>query len=130
MRQSGGDGDTKGDRPLKSEKPRRGSGVEEIPGIHKSPRTPGVRHSHLSYGPGVERPSRKYRIEDRGRRTVRFLPACRIDEAPQRRRHTHTVPVGQRRRVAPDGSAVKLGSASPTDTCRISHFSSCPGRGA
>ncbi|MFI9587581.1 DUF6083 domain-containing protein [Streptomyces sp. NPDC052236] len=54
-------------------------------------------------------------------------------EAPQRRRRphpTHTVPAGQRWRVAPDCSAVKLGSASPTDTCRVSHFSVCPGRGA
>ncbi|MEN8649585.1 DUF6083 domain-containing protein [Streptomyces sp. 21So2-11] len=43
---------------------------------------------------------------------------------------THAVPAGQRWRVAPDGAAVKLGSASPTDTCRISHFSVCPGCGA
>ncbi|WP_330329035.1 DUF6083 domain-containing protein [Streptomyces sp. NBC_00536] len=43
-------------------------------------------------------------------------------------RPTHTVPAGQRWRVAPDGSAVNLGAASPTDTCRISHFAVCPGR--
>jgi hypothetical protein len=34
-----------------------------------------------------------------------------------------------RRRVPPDGSVVKLGPTSPTDTCRISHLSVCPGRG-
>ena len=45
-------------------------------------------------------------------------------------RPVHTVPAGQRWRVAADGTAVNLGSASPTDTCRISHFSVCPGRGA
>lgn len=45
-------------------------------------------------------------------------------------RPVHTVPAGQRWRVAGDGTAVNLGSASPTDTCRISHFSVCPGRGA
>ncbi|MGX5186208.1 DUF6083 domain-containing protein [Streptomyces avermitilis] len=54
-------------------------------------------------------------------------------EAPRRRRR-HTPPTrsrpGQRWRVAPEGTAVKLGSASPTDTCRISHLSVCPGRGA
>ncbi|MFJ9338102.1 DUF6083 domain-containing protein [Streptomyces sp. NPDC101733] len=39
----------------------------------------------------------------------------------------HTVPAGQRWRIAPDGTAVNLGAASPTDTCRISHFYVCAG---
>ncbi|MCX5376255.1 DUF6083 domain-containing protein [Streptomyces sp. NBC_00091] len=38
---------------------------------------------------------------------------------------THTVPAGQRWRIAPDGTAVNLGAASPTDTCRVSHFHVC-----
>ncbi|MCX5194729.1 DUF6083 domain-containing protein [Streptomyces sp. NBC_00249] len=41
----------------------------------------------------------------------------------------HTVPAGQRWRIAPDGTAVNLGAGSPTDTCRISHFYVCAGRG-
>ncbi|GHG25074.1 hypothetical protein GCM10018791_46000 [Streptomyces zaomyceticus] len=37
-----------------------------------------------------------------------------------------TVPAGSRWRVAGDGTAVNLGSAVPSDTCRISHFDVCP----
>lgn len=36
------------------------------------------------------------------------------------------VPAGSRWRVAGDGTAVNLGSAVPSDTCRISHFDVCP----
>ncbi|MEV4936702.1 DUF6083 domain-containing protein [Streptomyces zaomyceticus] len=41
---------------------------------------------------------------------------------------TATVPAGGRWRVAGDGTAVNLGSAVPSDTCRISHFDVCPAR--
>ncbi|WP_409470986.1 DUF6083 domain-containing protein [Streptomyces sp. HC307] len=40
------------------------------------------------------------------------------------------IPVGRRWRVADDGTAVNLGPASPSDTCRISHFDVCPSRPA
>ncbi|ALO09731.1 hypothetical protein AQF52_4137 [Streptomyces venezuelae] len=40
------------------------------------------------------------------------------------------VPAGSRWRVAGDGTAVNLGSAVPSDTCRVSHFDVCPGRPA
>ncbi|WP_063992034.1 MULTISPECIES: DUF6083 domain-containing protein [unclassified Streptomyces] len=36
------------------------------------------------------------------------------------------VPAGSRWRVAGDGTAVNLGSAVPSDTCRVSHFDVCP----
>ncbi|WP_435975013.1 DUF6083 domain-containing protein [Streptomyces sp. Qhu_M48] len=35
------------------------------------------------------------------------------------------VPAGSRWRVAGDGTAVNLGSAVPSDTCRVSHFDVC-----
>ncbi|MER5493297.1 DUF6083 domain-containing protein [Streptomyces sp. NPDC002490] len=41
-----------------------------------------------------------------------------------------SVPVGKRWRIAGDGTAVNLGSASPSDKCRISHFDVCPSRPA
>src|ERR1041385_2251164 len=56
MRQSGNTGNGESDRPFEPDEPGGGSGVEEIPGIHKSPRTPGVEHSHLSYGEGRSAP--------------------------------------------------------------------------
>ncbi|MBT2526619.1 hypothetical protein J7E91_14580 [Streptomyces sp. ISL-99] len=40
------------------------------------------------------------------------------------------VPAGKRWRIAGDGTAVNLGSSSPSDTCRISHFDLCPARSA
>lgn len=40
----------------------------------------------------------------------------------------HLVPPGKRWRIAPDGTAINLGAATPTDTCRISHFDTCPQR--
>ncbi|WP_242427809.1 DUF6083 domain-containing protein [Streptomyces sp. Root431] len=40
------------------------------------------------------------------------------------------VPAGRRWRIAGDGTAVALGSAVPSDTCRISHFDVCPARPA
>ncbi|MHC0433031.1 DUF6083 domain-containing protein [Streptomyces sp. O3] len=40
------------------------------------------------------------------------------------------VPAGKRWRIAGDGTAVNLGRAAPSDTCRISHFDVCPGRPA
>ncbi|MFI6447246.1 DUF6083 domain-containing protein [Kitasatospora sp. NPDC050543] len=42
-------------------------------------------------------------------------------------RPTSAVRPGHRWRIAGDGTAVNLGSASPSDTCRISHFDICPG---
>jgi hypothetical protein len=42
---------------------------------------------------------------------------------------TETVRVGERWRIGSDGTAINLGAGSPTDTCRISHFSVCEGRG-
>ncbi|MFE2493809.1 DUF6083 domain-containing protein [Streptomyces scopuliridis] len=36
------------------------------------------------------------------------------------------IPPGKRWRIAGDGTAVNLGRASPSDTCRISHFDVCP----
>ncbi|MFF7181944.1 DUF6083 domain-containing protein [Streptomyces sp. NPDC008121] len=41
-----------------------------------------------------------------------------------------SVPAGRRWRVAGDGTAVDLGHAQPSDTCRISHFDVCPDRPA
>ncbi|MFF1506940.1 DUF6083 domain-containing protein [Streptomyces sp. NPDC058326] len=38
---------------------------------------------------------------------------------------TRAVPAGSRWRVAGDGTAVDLGSAVPSDTCRVSHFDVC-----
>nr|WSY53475.1 DUF6083 domain-containing protein [Streptomyces sp. NBC_00886] len=43
---------------------------------------------------------------------------------------TGPIPVGRRWRIAGDGTAVNLGAASPSDTCRISHFDVCPSRPA
>lgn len=40
------------------------------------------------------------------------------------------VPAGRRWRVAGDGTAVGLGSAVPSDTCRVTHFDVCPARPA
>ncbi len=40
------------------------------------------------------------------------------------------IPAGKRWRIAGDGTAVNLGSAVPSDTCRISHFDICPARPA
>ncbi|MGW6395331.1 DUF6083 domain-containing protein [Streptomyces sp. NPDC055103] len=40
------------------------------------------------------------------------------------------VPAGRRWRVAGDGTAVGLGPAVPSDTCRVSHTDVCPGRPA
>ncbi|MER5205209.1 DUF6083 domain-containing protein [Streptomyces sp. NPDC002825] len=40
------------------------------------------------------------------------------------------VPAGRRWRIAGDGTAVNLGSAVPSDTCRVSHFDVCPARPA
>ncbi|WP_455353819.1 DUF6083 domain-containing protein [Streptomyces sp. SYSU K217416] len=37
-----------------------------------------------------------------------------------------TIPAGKRWRIAGDGTAVNLGRATPSDTCRISHFDVCP----
>ncbi|MEV3852889.1 DUF6083 domain-containing protein [Streptomyces sp. NPDC050095] len=45
-------------------------------------------------------------------------------------RPTHSIPAGKRWRIAGDGTAVNLGSAAPSDTCRISHFDVCPSRPA
>ncbi|MFC8452766.1 DUF6083 domain-containing protein [Kitasatospora sp. NPDC057223] len=39
---------------------------------------------------------------------------------------TGSVPTGRRWRIAGDGTAVNLRAANPTDTCRISHFDTCP----
>ncbi len=39
---------------------------------------------------------------------------------------TGAVPVGKRWRIAGDGTAVNLRAANPSDTCRISHFDTCP----
>ncbi|MCX5227407.1 DUF6083 domain-containing protein [Streptomyces sp. NPDC006553] len=38
---------------------------------------------------------------------------------------TSAVPAGSRWRVAGDGTAINLGSAVPSDTCRVSHFDVC-----
>ncbi|MFB6623500.1 DUF6083 domain-containing protein [Streptomyces sp. NPDC056374] len=38
---------------------------------------------------------------------------------------TSAVPAGSRWRIAGDGTAVNLGSAVPSDTCRVSHFDVC-----
>ncbi|MDX2562356.1 DUF6083 domain-containing protein [Streptomyces sp. TX20-6-3] len=38
---------------------------------------------------------------------------------------TAAVPAGSRWRIAGDGTAVNLGSAVPSDTCRVSHFDVC-----
>lgn len=38
----------------------------------------------------------------------------------------HLVPAGKRWRIAPDGTALNLGAAGPTDHCRVSHFDVCP----
>lgn len=38
------------------------------------------------------------------------------------------VPAGRRWRIAGDGTAVNLGPAVPSDTCRVSHFDVCPAR--
>ncbi|WP_329280851.1 DUF6083 domain-containing protein [Streptomyces sp. NBC_00691] len=38
---------------------------------------------------------------------------------------TVAVPAGSRWRVTGDGTAVNLGSAVPSDTCRVSHFDVC-----
>jgi Family of unknown function (DUF6083) len=43
---------------------------------------------------------------------------------------TDKVPPGKRWRVAGDGTAVNLGSANPTDECRITHFDVCPAKSA
>lgn len=43
---------------------------------------------------------------------------------------TGAVPVGKRWRIGGDGTAVNLRAAGPTDTCRISHFDTCPERPA
>jgi hypothetical protein len=40
----------------------------------------------------------------------------------------HLVPKGKRWRVAGDGTAVNLGTANPSDECRITHFDVCPTR--
>ncbi|MEU7041635.1 DUF6083 domain-containing protein [Streptomyces varsoviensis] len=40
------------------------------------------------------------------------------------------IPAGKRWRIAGDGTAVNLGSAAPSDTCRITHFDICPARPA
>ncbi|MCZ0980409.1 DUF6083 domain-containing protein [Streptomyces diastatochromogenes] len=40
------------------------------------------------------------------------------------------VPAGRRWRVAGDGTVVNLGSAVPSDTCRVTHFDVCPARPA
>ncbi|MFJ8012896.1 DUF6083 domain-containing protein [Streptomyces sp. NPDC096339] len=40
----------------------------------------------------------------------------------------HLVPAGRRWRIAGDGTAVNLGAALPSDTCRVSHFDVCPAR--
>lgn len=42
---------------------------------------------------------------------------------------TASVPAGKRWRVAGDGTAVNLGSAVPSDICRVSHFDVCPAAG-
>ncbi|MFC9325857.1 DUF6083 domain-containing protein [Kitasatospora sp. NPDC057015] len=39
---------------------------------------------------------------------------------------TGAVPVGKRWRITADGTAVALGVADPSGTCRISHFDACP----
>ncbi|MCP9974053.1 DUF6083 domain-containing protein [Streptomyces somaliensis] len=39
------------------------------------------------------------------------------------------VPRGRRWYIAGDGTAVNLHGAAPVDTCRVSHFDVCPGRG-
>lgn len=39
------------------------------------------------------------------------------------------VPRGRRWYIAGDGTAVHLHGAAPVDTCRVSHFDVCPGRG-
>ncbi|WP_326611146.1 DUF6083 domain-containing protein [Streptomyces scopuliridis] len=36
------------------------------------------------------------------------------------------IPPGKRWHMAGDGTALNLGRASPSDTCRISHFDVCP----
>ncbi|WP_329118361.1 DUF6083 domain-containing protein [Streptomyces sp. NBC_01353] len=41
-----------------------------------------------------------------------------------------SVPPGKRWRIAGDGTAVNLGPASPSDTCRVCHFDVCPTRPA
>jgi hypothetical protein len=41
-----------------------------------------------------------------------------------------SVPPGRRWRIAGDGTAVNLGAASPSDTCRVCHFDVCPTRPA
>ncbi|MEU4268671.1 DUF6083 domain-containing protein [Streptomyces sp. NPDC026092] len=41
-----------------------------------------------------------------------------------------SVPAGRRWRVAGDGTAVNLGNAQPSDTCRICHFDVCPSQPA
>lgn len=38
---------------------------------------------------------------------------------------TASVPAGRRWRIAGDGTAVNLGSAVPSDICRVSHFDIC-----
>ncbi|WP_370414239.1 DUF6083 domain-containing protein [Streptomyces fradiae] len=40
------------------------------------------------------------------------------------------VPPGKRWRVAGEGTAVNLGRAQPSDTCRICHFDVCPSQPA
>ncbi|MCY0948601.1 DUF6083 domain-containing protein [Streptomyces sp. H27-S2] len=37
----------------------------------------------------------------------------------------HLVPEGKRWRIAGDGTALNLGRAIPSDTCRVSHFDVC-----
>ena len=43
---------------------------------------------------------------------------------------TDKIPPGKRWRVAGDGTAVNLGSANPSDECRITHFDVCPAKRA
>ncbi|MFF8381207.1 DUF6083 domain-containing protein [Streptomyces sp. NPDC015661] len=43
---------------------------------------------------------------------------------------TRLVPAGRRWRVAGDGTAVNLGSAEPSHTCRVRHADVCPARPA
>jgi hypothetical protein len=42
---------------------------------------------------------------------------------------TASVPAGRRWRIAGDGTAVNLGTAVPSDICRVSHSDVCPAAG-
>ncbi|WP_306325918.1 DUF6083 domain-containing protein [Streptomyces venezuelae] len=96
-------------------------GVRELgPGAVAVPEPRSGGSSSESAGPATS-PCRRCGARAEWHRTVRGRwILIEPGDVPAR-----AVPAGSRWRVAGDGTAVELGAALPSDTCRVSHFDVC-----